>query len=68
MLEEGAEDFGLDFGPVVGGGLAQEDKFEVLDFQTGGLGEETAVEIADAFEPSAGGLVFMASNKPPRRS
>ena len=53
-MEEGAEDFGLDFGPVVGGGLAQEDQFEVLDFEAGGLGEETAVEIADAFEPAAG--------------
>ena len=53
MLEEGAEDFGLDFGPVVFGGFAEQDEFVVVQLQPGRLGKEAAVEVGDAFEASA---------------
>ena len=70
VLEEGAEDFGLDLGPVGLGGLAEQDEFVVGEFEAGRLGEEAAVEVGDALEPAAGGLrgVFIAANRPPSRS
>jgi hypothetical protein len=54
MFEEGAEDFGLHLGPVVLGRLAEQDQFVVCQLQAGRFEEEAAVEVADAFEPSAG--------------
>jgi hypothetical protein len=53
-LEEGAEDFGLDFGPVGFGGLAEEDEFLVEEFKFGGGGEEAPVEVGNAFITAAG--------------
>ena len=54
MLKEGAENFGLNFRPVVGRGFAEQDKFEALNFQPRGLGKQAAVEITDALETPAG--------------
>lgn len=53
VLEEGAEDLGLDFFPVKLGGFAQGDEFEVVELDAGGLGEEAAIEFCDAFEAPA---------------
>ena len=55
MLEEGAEDFRLHFGPVVIGGFAEQDEFLVVQLQPGRLGKEAAVEIGDVLEPAAVG-------------
>ena len=56
VLEEGAEDFRVDVGPVEGGGVAEQVEFVGVEFDAGGLGEEAAVEVGDALEAAAGGL------------
>ena len=39
VLEQRAENFRLNLGPVERGGFAEQDEFEALNFQPRGLGE-----------------------------
>ena len=54
LLEKCAEDFRLYFRPIVLGDFAERDDFEVGEFHASRLREEAAIEIAHAFEPTAG--------------
>ena len=54
VLEERAEDFGLDLGPVGARRPFELDQLVVVQFDAGGLGEEAAVEVAHALEAPAG--------------
>ena len=71
LLEEGAEDFGLDPGPIVLGDFAEGDDFGVGQLNGRGLRKQSAIKIANTLEApafDATGRVFMDVNRPPRRS
>ena len=53
MLEDRAEDLGADAGPVGVGGVFEALDLGHLQFNSRGLGEESAVEVVDALVPPA---------------